>query len=174
MNSDTIIILVFGFIILLLLIGLFFINRLISYKKKVENSFAIVNDIFKSNSKLIDEITSWIKNNLEHEEEFIKKLNEAKMIIQDTNLHNINFSQIEKALKIILKFTNLEEIYSFLKKDKQYLKSKKGLLDNQNRFSYAMDGYNKEVECYDNYRNQKFMKILNKLLRFPKYDYYNK
>lgn len=174
MNSDTIIILIFGVIILLLLIGLFFINELIHYKKKVENSFTIIKDILNSNSKLIEEIVVWIKDNLEHEEEFIKKLNDANTIIKEISFRNINFSQVEKALKIILKFTNLEEIYSFLKKDKQYLALKKEILKNQNRFSYAIDGYNKEVECYDNYRNQKFISSLNKLLRFPKYNYYNK
>lgn len=175
MAAYTIIIIIFGILILLTLIVLFFINRLLSYKNRVEHSFEAVSDSLRERNSLIDETIKFIQNKLEHEEQFIQKLDDIKIIINQylEGKNKDDFNKFKKQEKIFLEIIKLEEIYDTLKSDKEYQKLKNNILLNQERMLYALDSYDKGVVDYNNYQENKFISILGKVLRFPKYDCYN-
>ena len=175
MAAYTIIIIIFGILILLTLIVLFFINRLLSYKNRVEHSFEAVSDSLRERNSLIDETIKFIQNKLEHEEQFIQKLDDIKIIINQylEGKNKDDFNKFKKQEKIFLEIIKLEEIYDTLKSDKEYQKLKNNILLNQERMLYALDSYDKGLVDYNNYQENKFISILGKVLRFPKYDCYN-
>ena len=175
MADYTIIIIIFGLLILLALVILFFINRLLSYKNRVEHSFKSVSDYLEDRILFIDEASGFIQRNLEHEEEFIQKLNEIKLIINQylDGKNKDDFKKFRKQEKIFLEIVGLDEIYDTLKDNKEYQKLKKNILLNQERILYALDNYDRGVEDYNNYQQNKWIAILAKIFRFPKYDCYN-
>ena len=154
---------------------MFFINRLLSYKNRVEHSFEAVSDSLRERNSLIDETIKFIQNKLEHEEQFIQKLDDIKIIINQylEGKNKDDFNKFKKQEKIFLEIIKLEEIYDTLKSDKEYQKLKNNILLNQERMLYALDSYDKGVVDYNNYQENKFISILGKVLRFPKYDCYN-
>lgn len=174
MNSGTIIILIFGIIILLMLFLLYFINRLIVYKNRVIKQFSVVSGYLKENANLIENLNEYIKNNLEHEEVFMKKLSDAKEVFESTNLTNYNFNKLKQAEKNLLEFTMLEDVYPFLKKKDDYLNFKESIIQNKERIIYAFDSYDREVMHYNNYREKKLVDKIAKIFRFSEYDYYSK
>ena len=174
MDSYTVIVVIFGIIILLLLVGVFFINRLSIYNNKVKSSLVTVSGHLEARMELIDQMINFINNNLEHEKSYVTKLKHVDKYIKEFLEENSNFKGFSKNEKEFLNFIRLDENYSFLKKNKEYLKLKEEVLANQERLVYALDSYDKGVVDYNNYRSNKFILFLSKLFGFPEYDCYSK
>lgn len=174
MNSYTIIVLVFGFIILVSLIILFFINRLINYKRRIQNSLFTVLECLEIRIQLISKMTELIEKKLENEKSYLLKLKNVEKYINEFLNKNYSFKNFKKNEFDFLHYTTLDKTYSFLKKNEEYINLKNNALSNQDKLIYALDIYDKRVVEYNNYRSKKIVLLISKLFRFPKYDCYNK
>ena len=174
MDSYSIIVFIFGILILFLLIVLFFVNRLFSYRNRVKRHFDTVLEYLEVRIVLIDEIITFITEHLEHEEHYVKKLKQVKDEIQKLFQDSSSLKEFKKGEKEFLNFNSLEKVYPSLKNRSDYLDLKDEIKLNQDRVVYAMDSYDKGVMDYNNYREKKFVRLVAKIFRFPNYDYYNK
>lgn len=174
MESYTIIVLLFGILILFLLIMTYFINRIVQYQNKINKSFQTVEDHLTERTILLEDMINFLKQNLDHEQSYQKKLKEVKdqIITIKNNKEGINL--LKKTEKDFLSFTKLENTYQDLNKNKEYLQIKNNILSNHERLTYAFDSYDKGVINYNNYRENKLISILSKLIKVPEYDCYNK
>ena len=174
MDSYSIIVLIFGLLILIALIVVFFLNRLIGYQNKVKDLFATILEYLDARMKLIDEMIKFISSELNYEENFIKKLEQTKVSIQNLFQNSNSLKEFKKYEKEFLSFLTLEKVYPSLKKNKKYLALKQEIELNQERVVYAMDSYDKGVMDYNDYQKKKLIRFLARVFHFPKYDYYNK
>lgn len=174
MDSYSIIVLIFGLLIIIALIVVFFLNRLIGYQNKVKDLFATILEYLDARMKLIDEMIKFISSELNYEENFIKKLEQTKVSIQNLFQNSNSLKEFKKYEKEFLSFLTLEKVYPSLKKNKEYLALKQEIELNQERVVYAMDSYDKGVMDYNDYQKKKLIRFLARVFHFPKYDYYNK
>ena len=174
MDSYSIIVLIFGLLIIIALIVVFFLNRLIGYQNKVKDLFATILEYLDARMKLIDEMIKFISSELNYEENFIKKLEQTKVSIQNLFQNSNSLKEFKKYEKEFLSFLTLEKVYPSLKKNKKYLALKQEIELNQERVVYAMDSYDKGVMNYNDYQKKKLIRFLARVFHFPKYDYYNK
>lgn len=174
MESYNIIVLVFGLITLLLLVMLYFINRILQYKTRIDNSFLEIRKLLDEQTSILDKMINFLKDNLEHEVSLLKKLEKTKDLIPSIKNNSEGIKDIKKVEKEILDFTKLENTYKKLVKNEDYLSIKEDILNNKDRLIYAFDGYDKGVISYNNYRGKKLIKFLSKLCRIPLYESYNK
>lgn len=174
MDSYSIIVLIFGLLIIIALIVVFFLNRLIGYQNKVKDLFATILEYLDARMKLIDEMIKFISSELNYEENFIKKLEQTKVSIQNLFQNSNSLKEFKKYEKEFLSFLTLEKVYPSLKKNKKYLALKQEIELNQERVVYAMDSYDKGVMDYNDYQKKKLIRFLARVFHFPKYDYYNK
>lgn len=174
MESYNIIILIFGVITLFLLVLVYFINNILQYKIRIDNNFLVVREILESRVDIIDDMISFLKDNLEHEISYQKKLNQIKELILTVKNDKEGIKTIKRIEREILSFCSLENTYKNLGKNKEYLKIKEDILLYRDRLVYAFDSYDKGVISYNNYRENKLIKFLSKLCRIPLYECYNK
>lgn len=173
MDSYTIIVLIFGILILFILFILFFINRLMSYNNMVKCRFSNALEYLEIRLVIIEDMISFVSKNLEHETSYVKKLQQTKDSIQKLFQDNSNLKEFKKYEKNFLHFTTLDETYSFLKKNQDYLDLKEEITLNQDRVIYAMESYDRGVMSYNDYLEKKWIGRIAKIFRFPNYDYYN-
>lgn len=174
MESYWLIVLIFGIIILLLLVGLFFINKLVLYKNRVELQFKPIKDELEQKMELLNHSIEFIKKEFEEEDSFIKELIQTKDIITDFIQDNSKIEKLHTIEKNSLKFMDLADIYPNLNKDKDFLALKEQLNLNHERIMYAIESYDREVLCYNQYREKKFIHIVAKIFHFKEYNCYNK
>ena len=116
----------------------------------------------------------FIEKNLEHEKSYLSKLQKIEDYLSEFLNEKNSFKNFQKNEKEFLHFTTLDQTYSYLKKNQEYLKLKNEALVNQDNLIYALDSYDKGVTNYNNYKGQKLILLISKIFRFPKYDCYNK
>lgn len=174
MESYTIIVLIFGIIIFILLIGLYFVNRILQYKLRIDNSFYAIKEVLNSLEVLLEDILEFLDKNLEHEKSLRKRLSQTKDLILSVKNDKEGIKTIHKIDSELNNFISLENTYEKLGKNKDYTKIKEELLKNKDRLIYASDIYDKGVIDYNNYREKRLINIISKLLRIPDYDCYNK
>ena len=174
MESYNMIVLVFGLITLFLLVMLYFINRILQYKTRIDNSFLEIRKLLDEQISILDKMINFLKDNLEHEVSLLKKLEKTKGLIPSIKNNSEGIKEIKKVEKEILGFTKLENTYKKLVKNEDYLSIKEDILNNKDRLIYAFDGYDKGVNSYNNYRGNKFINFLSRLCRIPLYESYNK
>ena len=78
MESYSIIVCVFGIICLLLLGVIYFVNRILQYKIRIDNSFLVVSEIIEDRVSIIDNMILFLEKFLEHEKSYLKKLEQTK------------------------------------------------------------------------------------------------
>ena len=174
MENDTIIIFLFGFVIFISLIILYFYNHLLLLKKQVLKKYEAVSFCLTTMQEKMSDIITFIEKNLEHEEDYIRKLSNIQKKLSKISNTDGGLKELKRMEKEYLKFTELDTIYPFLKKNNTYLELKKFILLYQTRVEYALDIYNEGVNNYNRYQKNEFVKKINKLFSFPNYDYYRK
>ena len=173
MNTIEItIILIFGLIVFIILFIISFINRLLFYKNKVIDKFKSIKDQIKERIKIIDTIKKKKKKNCPHEDNIIKDLSNLTTSFKNTDNINELIDLINKSKKILDSSTTLETTYNKLKNDKEYQEFKNTIKDNDDKIEYSASIYNETLDEYNNYKNNKYISILSKLLKFPDYNYY--
>lgn len=174
MESYTVIVLLFGIFCLLLLVGLYFVNSILQYKIKIDNSFMVVKEKIEERINIIDDMIRFLENNLEYEKSYQRKLNQAKDLLMKLENNKEGIEVIKKTERDVLSFVKLENTYNNLNKNKDYLKIKEEIINNKERLVYAWDSYDKGVISYNNYREKKYIYWLSRLCMIPEYDCYNK
>ena len=170
MDGYKCIILVFGILTLFILIILYFVNQLLFYRNKVNNSFRAVNEILDERIRIIDGIINFIKKELKNEDNLVNKLNKLR-IEYDSYYNDIKY--IKKTNKYLNEFKRLSSVYINLKSKSLYRELNIKINNNQDKMNYAMEGYDKEVKSYNDYCDGKFISVIQELFKFPHYDYYN-
>ena len=74
METYVIIVILFGVVILLLLGGLFFVNRLTLLKLDVESCFGTMKEFAIERANIFEEMSSFLEKNYDKEEVFIQKI----------------------------------------------------------------------------------------------------
>lgn len=174
MEGYSIIVLLFGVISLGLLIMVYFINRIFQYKTRIDNSFIAVKEGFLEQANIVSEIIEFLKNNLDHEKSYQKKLEQVKEIILSIENNSEGISKYRKIEKELFNFSKLEKTYNILDRNKEYKELCNKLERCKEKILYAFDSYDKGVISYNNYKENKLIEFLNKLCRIPEYDCYNK
>lgn len=173
MDNYTVIVIIFGILILLFLIVLFFLNRLILFQNRIKKTFSTTKVYLEEKTILIDKISYFIKNNLKHEDNLVKKMEQIKKELNNINICKEGIQSIKNAEKLYQELQGLNKVYPTLKKNQEYQILTKELLTNQERIIYSMDEYNKGVMNYNQYRKQPLIHFLSKVFRFPSYPDYN-
>lgn len=174
MDSYTIIVFIFGVFTLSLLIIVFYINKLLNYKRLIKNSLIAVYAHIEARIDLIEEMKEFIEKNLEHEKSYLLRLQKIEDYLSEFLKKQPIFKNYDQNEKEFLHFTSLDKTYSKLKNNKGYQKLKSDALTNKDNLIYALDTYDKGVINYNNYKEQKIILIISKIFRFPHYDCYNK
>lgn len=174
MKTYNIIVLIFGLISFILLILLYFVNRILQHKIKINNAFNSVKALLISQSKIIDTMLDFISKNFPEEKSLQKSLSDTKKKIDNISNNKDGIATIKKAEKELLKFNNLENTYKKLAKNKTFITIKNRAQNNRDELVYALDTYDVEVIKYNNYKEHKLIKILSKILFIPEYSCYNK
>ena len=174
MESYIVIVLIFGGLILISLIMIYFINQIIQYKTRIDNSFKVVKELIEERINIVNNMLDFLNINLEHEKSYQKKLIQNKELMLQIKNNKDGIFLIKKTEKDIFNFINLENTYKNLSKNKDYLKIKENINSNKEKLIYAMESYDKGVVSYNNYKENKLIYYLSKLCRIPEYDCYNK
>ena len=174
MESYNIIILIFGFITLFLLVLVYFINNILQYKIKIDNNFSVIRKILDERIEITDNMILFLKNNVEHEISYLKKLEKSKTILLNLKNNKEGISNIKEQEKIFFDFIKLENTYKKLTKNEDYLSIKENVLNNKDKLAYAFDSYDKGVISYNNYKKNKLIMFLSKICKISEFDCYNK
>ena len=174
MEGYTIIVVIFGVLILFLFIGIYFINRILQYKIKIDNSFAAIKENLDKRVDIVSDMIDFLNANLEYEKSYQKRLIKTKELLLTIKNNKDGVETYKKTEEDIMVFVSLENTYKNLAKNKEYSLIKMAILNNKEKLVYAMDSYDKGVISYNNYRENKFIYLLSKLCRIPEYDCYNK
>lgn len=174
MKTYNIIILIFGIISFILLLLLYFVNRILQHKIKINNAFNSVKILLISRGKIIDTMLEFVNKNFPEEKSLYKSLSDTKKKLEKVTNNKEGITLIKKVEKELLKFNNLENTYKKLSKNKAFITIKNRMQNNQDELVYALDTYDVEVLKYNNYKEHKLIKILSKILFIPEYSCYNK
>lgn len=174
MDSYSIIVLIFGIISFILLILVYFVNRIIFYKTRINNSFLTIRELLDDRVDLVDEMLEFVKDNLEYEKSYYKRLLQAKEVLVTIKNNKEGISDYKRTVEVIASFSKLDNTYKKLAKNKDYLKIVENISRNNDKLIYAMDSYDKGVIDYNNYRVNKLIFFLSKICGIPEYGCYNK
>lgn len=172
MDSYTIIVIIFGIIILSILILLYFYNKITIQKTRILKKYNNVKGYILEERNAILEMVTFIKNNLEHEQDYISTLKKTVEVLDNLKNTDGELKQLKQAQNTYRDFSKLDNVYSSLKKNKEYITLKEKANTIEERLKYSFDDYNKEVKKYNNLDKEKIYALIKKIARFPKYDTY--
>ena len=172
METYIIIILIFGIITLLLLCLLFFINRLTLIGMQVENKFIPIKEQIEERINILEQFSKYITNNFKYEKDLIKEIQKNKeSLIQITKASN-GLDNLYISEDLFKKLLTLDETYPKIKNNKDYLELVEKYNETKNKIDYSKEDYNKEVQKYNHYKENKIISTLDKIIHFPNYDDY--
>lgn len=174
MESYNIIVLIFGLITLFLLVLVYFINNILQYKIKIDNNFLVIRKIIDERIDIIDNMILFLKDNLEHEISYLKKIEQSKTILLNIKNNKEGINSIKEQENLFFNFINLENTYKKITKNENYLSIKENILNNRDKLVYAFDSYDKGVISYNNYKKNKLIMFLSKICKISEFDCYNK
>lgn len=172
MDSYTIIVIIFGIIVLSILILLYFYNKITIQKTRILKKYNNVKGYILEERNAILEMVTFIKNNLEHEQDYISTLKKTVEVLDNLKNTDGELKQLKQAQNTYRDFSKLDNVYSSLKKNKEYITLKEKANTIEERLKYSFDDYNKEVKKYNNLDKEKIYDLIKKIARFPKYDTY--
>ena len=122
MESYNIIILIFGILLVIIFIILYFINQIFRHISLLNKYFSTVKELLNERALIVTSMLEFINTNLEHEKSFHKNLTNSlnEMISIKNNKEGI--SLLKKTEKVIFSFCKLENTYEYLFKNKDYTK----------------------------------------------------
>lgn len=175
MRTYYVIIIIFGILTSILIISLSFVNRILNKKNKIDLLFKNVINYIDERVALIERITNFVEESIEEEVNFVTKLNNTnEELTKLVEKNTFGEKEVNKSEKILEKFAELREIYSYLDKNELYK-----ILVNENqtnieRIEYALSTYNDKVVEYNKFRQTKINSFISKILRLSDYDVYKK
>lgn len=151
-----------GIFLLIALYILSIINRLSFHINKIDEKYYTIYENMLKTIKIEDDLYKTIKSeNVSKANGLRQELIENKDIMNQLQTTTELINLITKDLKLIKNSKEKEEIKDKLKE----------ILDN---IDYASLFYNKCITDYDEYRNNKFVRIISKIFKYRDYPYINK
>lgn len=175
MEKYTILIIIFGILIFMLLALVFFVNRLLLKKEKVDHQFKSVIKYLDDRVNLLDRMNSFVEGNTENEDKYMKDISNASISLSRIeNSKEENLKEIKKSSKLFQKFIKLKEIYPNIDSNKIYQLIVDEIILNEERIEYAIESYDKEAKKYNELKNTKFNSKISKIFKIKDYEYYHK
>jgi len=174
MESYSIIVMIFGGCVFVLLVLLYFVNRILQYKLRIDNSFRAIKDIMDDRCNIVDDMLLFLSNNLELEKSYYKTLVSIKKKLESFDNNKDGVVIYKDTDEGIMNFCLLENTYKYLIKNKDYLNIKDSIISNRDKMLYAIDTYDKGVINYNDYKGKGINKFIGRLCNFSDYDCYNK
>ena len=155
--------LVLGMMIAILILGVVIFNRLVRSRNQAKNGFAQIDVQLKRRHDLIPNLVNSAKRYLEHEEQTLTRVIEARNQAQslqnssahrpESSEHMALFAKAEEALTQALRqFSAVVEAYPELKADSIVKDLMAELTNTENRIGFARQHYNDSVMFYNNDR----------------------
>lgn len=175
MDKYTILVFIFGILILLALVILFFLNNLLLKKEKVNFSFDSVVKYLKERVILLDNISAFTLDAMENEKKYLANLNKTSIALSKIiKSSEEGLIEIKESSKVLKKFIDLVKIYPKLEKNKTYNNLVQEIKLNEDRIMYAIASYDEEVKIFNEFKKSKINLIISKVFRIKDYGYYNK
>ena len=172
MDAYTIIVMIFGLLILTILILLYFYNRIKIKENEVLKQYNHVKKYILEERNNILEMVKFIKETFEDEGAYAKELTASVEILDHLSNKDGNLKKLKKVQSTNQYFFDLEKVYPKLKKNKDYLTLKEKATTIRERMIYSFDDYNKKVREYNAMDEIEIYSRIKKIARFPKYDCY--
>lgn len=172
MEEYIIIVVLFGFVGCLLLVGLFFYNRLLLYRKLVEREFEPVRKTFLEMRDITLEMSSFVSQNLHHEEDYLKKLDRANHVFSSVSCCNGGFDLVRQAKNTYLDFGKLVQVYPKLEKNSDYLDINKRGMVLMDRALYSFSSYDEKVRWYRSVSNNQVYSFFKRVRKLAEFDLY--
>jgi len=158
--------LLIGLTILVVLIVVYYINRIIRLGNRVENAWSQIDVQLKKRVDLVPNLVEAVKGYMKHEKNMITKVTEARerMLGAKTNEEKIKADkQISGALKTIFA---LAENYPKLRANENFMMLQEELSGIENKIAYSRQFYNDSILAYNNlvstFPGMMFAKMLGK------------
>lgn len=138
---------ILGGIVLFILIFIYLYNRLVTLKNRVENAWGQIEVQLKRRHDLIPNLMETVKGYMEHEQETLQKVTEARQQAVDISDENLEKqaeaeNMLSESLKSLFAVT---EDYPDLKADENFRELQEELTSTENKISYARQHYNDSV-----------------------------
>lgn len=170
MDSYVVIVIIFGILILGILIWLNFFNKVLIARKKVISSRKEIYSEFGETREVTKAMIDFVKNNLEHEEDLLIRLNNTFDDIEDARRDQGNIKKLGKLDRTARVFLDLGDTYPKLKRNREYLKLKERILMNKAGILFAAESYRDEVMVYQKMDKGRVYNFLKKVFKFRDFE----
>lgn len=175
MGEYTMLVFIFGILILLVLVILFFLNNLLLKRKKVDFMFDSVVNYLKERMILLNNVSVFTLDNMENERKYLINVDRTSIALSKiVKSSEENLIEIKDSSKVLIKFIDLVKIYPKLKKNKIYNNLVEEIKLNEDRIIYAFNCYDEEVKKFNEFKRGKVYLIISRVFRIKDYGYYNK
>ena len=139
---------------------------------QVENKFIPIKEQIEERINILEQFSKYITNNFKYEKDLIKEIQKNKeSLIQITKASN-GLDNLYISEDLFKKLLTLDETYPKIKNNKDYLELVEKYNETKNKIDYSKEDYNKEVQKYNHYKENKIISTLDKIIHFPNYDDY--
>ena len=112
MDAYVIIVVIFSILTMLLLIGLYFVNRIYVYKSKVDNSYNVINELMDERLDYIARFANFVENELKSESNLVKRL---EKVVDEFNSKEKDIKFVKKTSKYLVELKALDKVYPMIK-----------------------------------------------------------
>lgn len=141
---------VLGLIVLVVLIVVYYINRIIMVGNRVDNAWSQIDVQLKKRVDLIPNLVETVKGYMKHEKDVISKVTKARerMLGAKTDEEKVKANnQIAGALKTIFA---LAENYPKLRANENFMMLQEEMAAVENKIAYSRQFYNDSILTYNN------------------------
>jgi LemA protein len=139
-----------GIVILVILILIYYFNRLVVLSNRIDNSLSQIDVQLKKRADLVPNLIESVKGYAKHEKGIMKEVTEARKALlsaKDLPSKMKAGSQLESALKSIFA---IAENYPDLKANQNFLQLQNELSAIEDKVAYARQFYNDSILHYNN------------------------
>lgn len=138
-------------LLILLLIGVFLYNNLISKKNKTEEAYSSIDVMLKKRTDLIPKLVDTVKGSMQHEQGTLTEITQLREKILEKESKPDERFQLESQLGIMLgKLQIRAEAYPDLKASQNFLLLQSSLNEVEEQLSAARRAYNAAVNSFNN------------------------
>lgn len=131
--------------------GIMIYNRIVALKKKVEETWSIIEVQLKRRYDLIPNLVETVKGYMKHEKETLTKVAELRSAIMNAPTRAERLKADNMLAGTLKSLFAVAENYPALRANENFLKLQESLEDTENRVSYARMSYNSTVRDYNTY-----------------------
>ena len=170
--SSTIIVIVFGILLVLVFYAIGVYNKLVNARNKVDNQFSQIDVQLKRRADLIPNLVETVKGYAKHEEGTLTKVIEARNKAVSANGVNAKIEAEGELTGALNKLFALTESYPELKANTNFMSLQNDLKDTEDKITYARQFYNDTAMSFNNLVEMFPSNIIANMFKFKKYDFF--